>query len=345
MESAHQAGLEQLSMEHLRHLVEGLNSLTEGESAATMLVSSGVRVIPLVAEFLIRGRPVSVPEPRRRAVRVLADLGAVDDLIRYLEWDKRIADPVLRFSEESVESLAAELLARWPTQRVFDVLLRLGQHRKLIGLCSAFAQLRRPESIPVLIQNLRDGVCGRPAAEALKQMGRVVVPELLAAAITPEMNGETELPASLQKRRLAVRILGQVGLSEDDWNAIRSLSHDDDTEIAARACIAGIPLATEAERILLASRMLTAASNANWLVKCEIQEVLVANYQSLRWVIEQFAKASSRPTNDPSKQLALAIIAAADGRRRPPSAALEEITWFSRVRARLFSGRKRQSDG
>lgn len=342
MESSEQTGLAQLSTARVRQLVEGLNSLMEGESAAAMLVACGARAIPFVSDFLIHGRPASVSEPRRRAVRVLADLEAVNELVRYLELEKNITDPVLKLSEESVESLAAELLARWPTEEVFRALLGLSQRRKLIGLCAAFGKLRRPEAIPVLIRDLGDGVCSRPAEDALLQIGRIAIPELISAALNRQLKGETEIPSNLQRRRSALRVLLSMGLRQGDWAVIRSLSHADDPEIRAYACIIGLASASEAERNLLASQMLTVVQSVNWFIQSEIQETLLANYESLGWVVRQFANAPTRPMTDASKRLALAIVAAATGAPKDLRTAPIQRTWLSRVCGKLFSMPKRR---
>jgi hypothetical protein len=346
MGGAEPPGLSQLSDEQIGHLVDGLNSLVEGEAAASMLVRCGSKAVPAVTKFLIHGRPASVAEPRRRAVRVLADLGAVDSLIAYLEHERQIEDAILRFSEEGVESLAAELLARWPTGRVFNSLINLAKRRKLIGLCVAFGQLRKPEAVPLLIRDLGDGLCSRAAEDALLQIGRVAIPALNSAATLRELNGETEVPSSIQRRRFAVRLLRATGLGKQDWTLIRRLIHDSDSEIAAYTCIAGLPLASQAERILLASRMLRVAGGVNWFVQSEIQEALLANYQSLGWVVQQYVSASVHNTSEPSRRLALSVISAANSGHTEPQVASHQRTWFSRVRGILRRAwQSRKSDG
>lgn len=347
MGSQEQTGLAQLPTDQLRQLVHGLNSLMEGESAASMLVACGPRAIPYVAEFLLRGRPASVSEPRRRAVKVLADLGAVSELLTYVELDKKITDPVVKLAEESVESLAAELLARWPTEDVFRALLSLAQGRKLIGLCVAFGQMRRSETIPILIRDLADGVCARPAEDALLQIGRIAIPELISAASKPQGNGEPEVPSNLQRRQSALRVLRGMNLRHEDWPLIRPLSHDGDPEVRVHACIIGLSFASEAEGGLLASRMLASAGKVHWLVQSDIQDAMVANYAALGWTVRQFAEVPTRAANDPCKRLALAIVRAASGEKIRPLPTVSGANWLSRLLNKLASAanRRRGEDG
>ena len=332
--------LGQLSDESIRQLVDGLNSLMEGEAAATMLLRCGARSIPALTEFLLYGRPASVPEPRRRAVKVLADLGARDSLIAYLEHERRIDDPILRFAEEAVESLAAELLARWPGDRTFDALSNLAARKKLIGICIAFGGMKRPEAVPFLIRDLADGVCCRAAEDALLQIGRVALPALCSAATSREIINDREAPSSVQRRRFALRVLRSMGIQSEDWAILRPLSHDSDAETATYACMVGLTVASQPEQTLLASLMLQAANRVNWFVQSEVQQTLLDNYPAVEWVVQQYANACGEGARDPAGRLARSIISTATGVRQRSGPV--EMRWPGRIRGFFESKHRRR---
>ena len=339
---AEPSGLSQLSEEQIAQLVDGLNSLMEGDAAASMLVRCGPKAVPALKDFLLFGRPSSLPEPRRRAVKVLADLGQVDALITYLEHERQIDDPILRLSEEAVQSLAAELIARWPGDRTLNALTSLATRKRLIGICIAFGKLRRAETIPFLIRDLADGVCARPAEDALLRIGRVAVSHLCTAASSREWSGDTESPSSLQRRRFALRVLRAIGIQSEHWTILRFLSHDPDPEITTYSCLLGLTVAAEPERILLASMMLRTAGYVNWFVQSEIQQALSENFDSLEWVVRQYAAAGIEKAPHPAARLARAIVAAATRAKPGPQLEKRDLPsrLFGRFAARLRRGKE-----
>ncbi|MCC6362257.1 MAG: hypothetical protein IT165_01965 [Bryobacterales bacterium] len=62
-------------------LVDGLNSLLDGESAVSALIACGPAAIDPLRRFLLEGQPSGVYQPRRWAVDALAGLGAKDILL------------------------------------------------------------------------------------------------------------------------------------------------------------------------------------------------------------------------------------------------------------------------
>jgi hypothetical protein len=282
--------------EQIVRLVRALESLVEGELAVTMLVACGDSAVPHLAAFLLEGKPSSVAEPRRRAVRALADLGATDVLIAYLAQPKDHLDPVLRMSEEEVESLAAECLSRWNTDAVFDALMCLAGRRMVLGLCIAFGRMSRVESLPVLAHALADDVCAAAAAEAIRKFGKRAIPALLFATQAQEVIQERETPSSTKRRLAALRLLISLMPAQELWPRVSRLVEEEDPRLAATACLAGMEAAAGQEGAPLAMRLLQRASQVDWFHQGEISECLALHLCDVRHVLETYV---AGPTSDP----------------------------------------------
>lgn len=178
-------GPEEIPDAEIQRLIEGLDSLREGEQSACKLAACGPRAIGPLREFLFRGRPSGICQPRRWAVMVLGSAGAKDVLIEYLRWEKQIPDPVARFGEESVESAAARALMDWRTEEVFQLFLELGRKRLLPDVVEALGEFGRGEAVPILDRALEDDLCREAAQTALRKLGEAARPALAQSAITP----------------------------------------------------------------------------------------------------------------------------------------------------------------
>jgi HEAT repeat protein len=123
--------------DEIRRAIEELNSLLDGERAVSKLIALGEAAKPALREFLLKGKPRGIYQPRRWAVEALAGLGAKDALLEYLRMSKRIADPVVRMGEEAVENEAARQLGAWRTGEVFEALLDVARERRRAGVLEA----------------------------------------------------------------------------------------------------------------------------------------------------------------------------------------------------------------
>ena len=161
----------ELSEQEIESLVRDLESLQAGSLAAAALIGCGARAIPPLRRFLLQGRPRGIFQPRQLAVETLAQLGAKEVLIEYLDKPLPTKDPVVRFGEDAVRSTAARALARWPDDEVFHCLLRVGLDHLLPGVVEALGTFRRTEAMPYFLWALGDGVCRSSAEEAIRALG------------------------------------------------------------------------------------------------------------------------------------------------------------------------------
>jgi hypothetical protein len=270
-------GVQNLSDEQLKKLVESLNSLHEGELSIPILVACGERAIRPLRDFLLYGRPGSIFIPRQRVVWALAELGAKDVLVEYLAAEKHIADPVVRQGEDAVENTAARALAAWHSDDVFRVLLRKLSSRHLPGVIETLGHFRRYEPLPYYIHALEDDICRVPAEEAIGKLGDEALAFLVDAARTPDPSGNYESPSSRNRRRSALRLLSKLHLSLMDWHSLASLLLDQDPEIAARAASVALAVADKDDKLRAAGRLIEVLPKVDWLLQGEIEAWLCWN--------------------------------------------------------------------
>jgi len=270
--------------EEIRSFVGDLESLPGGNLTVSLLMGCGPRAIAPLREFLLHGRPRGIFQPRQRAVEALAQLGAKDVLMDYLSQERAIPDAVVRFGEEAVENTAARELSRWLTEDVYTFALHLAGHRMLAGLIDTLGEFGRPETAPVLVRALEDDVCRPAAKSALRHIASQVKPVLVAAAQRGPAT-EYERPAQLCRRRRVLRILTDLTLCAEEWEALRPLLRDEDIEIAISAAQLAMQAAPHAEKREAAVLLIRSLGHAPWFQQIQIHECLDRHYALVRDLI------------------------------------------------------------
>lgn len=267
-----------LSESEIERLIAGLDSVSEGELGVSLLVACGERAVPPLRRFLLFGLPKSVYVGRQRAVQALGQLGAVSALIEYLTAEKRISDPVLRYSEEAVENSAARELQQWKTEVVFEALLEVVSLRALRGAVEAIGTFGRREAVPALIRHLEDDVARPAAEEALRLLRGMAIGDLIATVRSPEPSAARELPSSLLRRQSALKVLSAGALSVAEWEKLRFLIYDRDSLLSVRAGGIALTIGDQSDtdqsiRILVDELMV-----GDWGVVAEAEQILLENY-------------------------------------------------------------------
>jgi hypothetical protein len=258
--------------EEIEALVQSLNSLHEGELGIDMLVACGERAIGPLRRFLLHGKPSGIFLPKQRAVKALAELGAKQVLLDYLEFDEPIPDPIAAHGEEAVKNTAARALCAWHTEDVYQALLRTLRRRRLLGVIEALGEFPgRSEAVPELVAALEDDFCRSSAEDVLRKLGDVAHFAFIDAARTPNPSGARETPSSRSRRRAALRLLESLRLLVEDWRKVAALLHDSDPEIAARAAAIALNLADRPNQELAVKKMIEVLPAADWLLQGEIQ--------------------------------------------------------------------------
>jgi hypothetical protein len=237
-----------------------------------MLVACGERAIGPLRRFLLHGKPSGIFVPKQRAVKALAELGAKQVLLDYLEFDEPIPDPVAAHGEEAVKSTAARALGAWHTEDVYQALLQTLRRRRLLGVIEALGAFSgRPEAVPELVAALEDDFCRSSAEDVLRNLGDVAHFAFIDAARTPNPSGARETPSSRSRRRAALRLLESLRLLVEDWRKLAALLHDGDPEISARAAAIALSLADRPNQELAVKKMIEVLPAADWLLQGEVQ--------------------------------------------------------------------------
>jgi len=291
-------GFSDLSDEEIFHLVESLNSLHEGELGISMLVACGERAVGFLRQFLLHGKPSSLPQPRQRALRALAELGAKEALLEYLRERRLVSDPAIALGEEAVQNTAARLLATWRTEDVFQELLRCAKRKPMAGVIETLGEFARPEAVPHFIASLGDDVCRRPAEDALRSVGRQAIPALIEAARTPEPNRYFESPSSLLRRQSTVRVLADFDLSAEQWPKLEFLLYESEAAITIPAAVIAFRIAPEAALSVAFRRMNQALPQADWFLQMEAESALLEHFDRLSSFIAADIEARLRPQSE-----------------------------------------------
>ncbi|MGB6484296.1 MAG: hypothetical protein WBE86_12500 [Candidatus Acidiferrales bacterium] len=254
--------------------------------ASAALIGCGTRAIPPLRRFLLEGRPRGIFQPRQLAVETLAQLDARDVLVEYLEKSTEIEDPVVRFGENAVRSTAARELSRWPTDDVFDCLMRLGLDHLLPGIVETLGAFRRKEAMPYFLWALGDGVCRASAEAAIRKFESDARPFLIDAACKPNPSREEENPSSLQRRRWALRILSDLKVSAQDWESLRGCLEENDAEIVITSARIGLEIAPKRDQLRAVRRLIDMLPRVDWFLRADVRMALLEHFDVSREAIE-----------------------------------------------------------
>jgi hypothetical protein len=262
--------------ERIHRLIVKLVSLVGSEETTSQLVPYGDRAVKALKEYLLKGKPGSVYQPRQRAVFALAALGARDVLIEYLRMPQEIADPVVRFAEEAVQSSAARELVRWKDEETFRFLMEFSIKKRLTGALEALSEFQRPESAPVFIAAIEDDYY-RPAGEkGLRKLGDAAKPYLIRAALTPSIDEGDELLRSVQRRQTALSLLVDTHITKEDWQILRVILSDKHPEIVAGIGTLSAQVAPKKDRERAARQIISVYPAADyWWTIMELETCLM----------------------------------------------------------------------
>ncbi len=288
------------SSKNLAQAIARLTSLHHGESAVSDVVAFGKSAVPALRDLLFRREPSGLFQVRCRAVEALAAVRAYDVLVDFLGDHDAAADPIEALGDDAVTNAAAQGLKSLHDERVFRLMLQLAQRPALTGVVDALAAYRRVEAIPALIASLEDDA-SRGAAEAgLVKMGRVARTALIKSARERRPSSGCESESSLRRRRSALKLLGLIGISRRTWLEIRGLVWDKDPKLSFLGCRLGLPNAPAVELQDIVARMLSLWAGADWMLRGEIEQSLVAHFDKLSQIFVQYAGAAGPcPSRDP----------------------------------------------
>jgi hypothetical protein len=282
--------------------IRRLASLHEEARGVLDVVACGPQAIPALRTLLFARDPSGIFEVRRRAVEALAQLGAHDVLLEFLNSRRAAADPVEQLGDDAVINAAAQALANARDERVFGLLLELARGRCLTGVIAALAQFRRAQAIPALVAALADDASRPVAAAALKQFGPRARSDLISAAAAQPSFAESESESSRRWRRTALRLLRDIGMSRGSWRGLRHLMRDPDAEIAMLACELCLLHGSKAEQEIAVHRLIGLLADLDWTRRDEIEDCLVAHYEITGALIEPRLGADAAEQHAPDRE-------------------------------------------
>jgi PBS lyase HEAT-like repeat len=296
-----------------------LRSLHDGDIGVLEVIACGGRVVPALRALLFEREPSGLFQTRCRAVEALAALGAYAVLMDYLRMERVASDPVERVGDDAVINAAAQALASVREQHVFELLLRLAQRPELTGVIRALSAFGRLEAIPVLIHALEDDSSRQAAEVALKRLGRPVLSALVSSAKLQSPSSQHESESSLRRRRSALRLLCEIGISQRIWPALRSLMHDIDARVSFLSCQLCLLNARASERSHAVRRLIGLLPGSDWMLRDEIENVLITHVDIARRVIDVYVQDVADTAKDtaregPTDRVLHRVLAHAEGR-------------------------------
>lgn len=264
------------------------------------VVAFGKPAVPALRALLFQREPSGLFQIRCRAVEALAALRAYDVLVDFVNNHEATADPIECLGDDAVINAVAQGLKRLHDERVFRLLLHLAQRAALTGVIDALGAYRRVEAIPALIAALEDDASRGSAEAALVKMGRAARTALIMSARQRRPSPGCESESSLRRRRSALKLLGLIGTSRRTWPELRGLVQDKDPKLSFLACRLGLPNAPAVELHDIVARLLSLWAGADWMLRDEIEQSLVAHFDKLSRILVQYVGAASPcPSRDP----------------------------------------------
>ncbi len=262
-----------LNSRSLQEWMAALDSLMDGDAFIFQLIGLGPPAIPVLAHHLLATRPRTVALPRCRTARALGTLGARQELMAYFRDFHRPEDPAALLAEDAVRSTVAEELAHWKSDDVYQTLLTAAQDRMTGGLIRALSSFRRDENIPVFFAALDDDFCRIEATNALR-----LVPDPARAYALLYLRGLTgeslSIPSTRYRRRVAVQLLREFGVSPEAWPMLRPFLDDEDTDTVIATAAIGFQIGDPIDRPLLVQRLFTISSHLNCIQEDDILGLL-----------------------------------------------------------------------
>jgi hypothetical protein len=271
-------------------LIERLRGLRDGDRAVPALVALGPSAIAPLRRFLFERERSGIYEPRCNAVAALAWLKADDVLLDFLNDAAavQINDPIERTGEDAVINAAARAIRHRRDDASFAVLRRIARQRPMAGVIEALGDRGRDEAIPWLVEGLSSDFARKAAESALRKFGITARPNLIAAALNAQPAPATESETSLRTRRSALGLLGDIGVTLDEWSRLKPLMEARDSRLATLACHLALVTGQSAlDREAAVGRLIELLRSNNWFLAVYIEDWLAENHDDTARVVNR----------------------------------------------------------
>ncbi len=195
-----------------------------------------------------------------------------------------------------VTSAVARSLMQWPDDELFSLLLQAAGRKLLPGVVDALGQFGREEAIPVLSAALGEDFCRTAAESGFRRLGTVACPHLLSLAKSALPTPDRETEMSRRRRRSALHLWGKLCQGGDLPGTVWSLTEDPDDRVAFLACSLCLSHRSPTEVEKVAVRLVTLLDSNDWLLRSDVEDLLVENYAICRPVVERSLTEASERT-------------------------------------------------
>ncbi|PPQ33605.1 hypothetical protein [Rhodopila globiformis] len=286
----------------MQRALDRLLSLQVGDQGVLDVVAVGSGAIPALRRLLFARDPSGLFQARCRVVAALAALEARDVLLAFLQAPHACADAVEAAGEDAVINAAARALGDVRDESVFQVLLSLADRHSLPGPVEVLGGWRRPEALPCLVWALADDLA-RPAAEAaLRQYGDQAFSTLTRAIDDPVCVAGDETESSRRRRRAAITLLLDQDAAGRVPDVLRvDLMQDEDAALSVLGCRLALAAGSPREDEAAARRLVDWLGQANWFLRAEIEDILVAHADRCKAVIAEHADGPPPRDDDQSR--------------------------------------------
>ena len=267
------ADLDIAAQTRLDHAMERLRSFHDGDAALLEVVGLGPDAIPALRDLLFTREPSGLFQSRCRAVEALALLKGFSVLADFLRLRRDPSDPVERLGEDAVKSAAGRALARLREPWVYELLLALANERPLLGILAGVGSFLHDDSIPIFVAALGEDDLRLTAHGILLSFGKTAWSALIAAALDRGEDQRAESESHLRKRRSALVLLLDGGISRRSWSKLRDLMDDRDLQVALLTCELCVEIGSAQDRTKLCRRLNDLRTSADWSARERIDKL------------------------------------------------------------------------
>lgn len=275
-------------LQQIQQLVAELVSL-QNPKTISRLLPYGNEAVKCLRDALLNGKPSSVYQARQQLVLALSAFHARDVLLEYLRMSQKIENPVVKFAEEAVQSIAARELSQWEDDEIFKFLIDFSINNTRIGVLDALAKFGRTDAIPIFLKALGDDYYRSAAENGLRKIGEVAKIDIINTAITPIIHNGIETPQSIRCRSSALSLLVDLHISHDDWKVLQKLFKDRNPEIAVKIGLITVSIGNSSDKICSVKQIIKVYSSATPYSRMtmELEECLMQLSPEAKTIIDQ----------------------------------------------------------
>jgi hypothetical protein len=146
--------------------------------------------------------------------------------------------------------------------------------------------------MPHLIDALAEDDCRVAAEAAIRKFGRAARPALIEAAALRLPSSDRESVSSRRRRRSALGLLAEFGISRKAWCKLRHLIQDEDAHVAVLVCNICLEINAVSDVEDAVHRLMELLCGADWMLAEDIANRLALHFGKAKQIIAAATRAS-----------------------------------------------------